>query len=70
METPPIDNNVGGGPSYDNNTKEDHVTSLRNRSKKDMSEDKKMRDLESKINALMSAQEVKRSGIPCSYPRE
>nr|ABB55290.1 hypothetical protein 10.t00034 [Asparagus officinalis] len=70
MTTPPVDNNTGNGPSDDSNTKEDHATSPRNRPKEDTGEDKKMRDLESKINALMSAQEVKRSGIPCPYPRE
>ena len=29
-----------------------------------------MKDLEKKINALMSAQEVKKTSIPCPYPRE
>ena len=43
---------------------------LQNRQKKDPGDDLKMKNLEEKINALMSAREVKRTGIPCPYPRE
>ena len=59
-DTPPNDNNTGGGL----------IISAPHHSKRDEDEDKKMQDLEDKVNALMSAQEVKKTGILCSYPRE
>nr|ABD63104.1 hypothetical protein 17.t00031 [Asparagus officinalis] len=70
IDIPPDNNNVGGGPTEDNNARGGPVVSLRNRPKHDTNEDEKMKDLESKINALMSAREVKKTGILCSYPRE
>nr|ABD63109.1 hypothetical protein 18.t00005 [Asparagus officinalis] len=76
----PIDQNTGGGPTEDNNTGGDsikdnnagdsRVVPLRNHPKHDIDKDEKMKDLKSKINALISAPEVKKTGISCPYLRE
>ena len=69
--TDPPNNNIEGGSIAPlNNTGGGLIISAQHHSKKDEDEDKKMQDLENKVNALMSAQEVKNTGIPYPYPRE
>ena len=63
-DPPPDKDNSGSGPAK-SSTQPPQIYL-----KKSEEEDKKMQDLESKVNALMTAQEVKKTGIPYPYPRE
>ena len=53
-DNPPVNQNAGGDPTKNNDAGGGPVIPLKNRPKPDMSENEKMKDLESKINALMS----------------
>ncbi|XP_020256952.1 protein STABILIZED1 [Asparagus officinalis] len=62
--------NTGGGPITTDNAEGDPIVRPQNRPKEDVDDDEMMKELENKVNTLMSAQEVRRTGILCPYPRE
>ncbi|ONK62403.1 uncharacterized protein A4U43_C07F3510 [Asparagus officinalis] len=80
-DTPPNSNNAGGGLTHPPNndigggsmaplTEVGLTHSPQRPSNEDIDDDKKMKELENKVNALMTAQEVKKTDIPYPYPRE
>nr|ABD63110.1 hypothetical protein 18.t00006 [Asparagus officinalis] len=80
-DTPPNSNNARGGLTHPPNndirggsmaplTGGGLTHSPQHTSNEDIDDDEKMKELKDKVNALMTAQEVKKTGIPCPYPRE